>query len=298
MVTAARAKDWVTQQTAAFGLRSRALAELVRIERPFGTTMYALLGAYLGTPAERLWSLPVWTAAIVVGLVTAFGFAINDCRDVHVDTLGRPQRPIPSGRISAGSAYAFAWLLAGAALAVSATLGLGAALFTLSATLMSAAYSYRLKDTVLLGNVAIGLLVAAVLVFGAMIAGELTPAVWIAAAMTFPYLVAQEALFNLEDQDEDARAGLRTTATGLGVEPTAALTRGILLVFMAAAVMPWLFGDASGAYLLAAAICLLTPATALLYLLRRPVAQAAVRHAARLSRLIWVTSFLPLGLLK
>jgi geranylgeranylglycerol-phosphate geranylgeranyltransferase len=275
-----------------------ALLELVRIDKPLAAAMYALLGAYLAAPPGAPWSARTLAAAAVVGLITAFGLVINDYCDVAVDSIGKPQRPIPSGRVSRRLAGAFAWTLAAAALAISAMLGADLAVFALGAVGLSAAYSYRLKNTLLLGNAAVGLLVAAVLVYGALTVGRVTAGVWMAAVITFPYLLAQEALFNLEDEEEDRAAGLRTTATQLGAERAAGLVRVIFLAVMAIAVAPWALGLASDIYGAALLLCVLAPTAGLIYLLRRPLSRLAVARAVKLSRLAWVTSFVPLALLK
>jgi geranylgeranylglycerol-phosphate geranylgeranyltransferase len=277
--------------------RALALAQLMRIEKPLAATLYALLGAHLGAAPGALASARAYTAAAVVGLVTAFGFVINDYCDVAVDALGKPHRPIPSGRISRAAAGGFAWTLAAAALLVSATLGPGAAAVAAAAVALSAAYSLRLKSTLLLGNATVALLVSAVLAFGAMVSGGITVGVGIAAAITFPYILGQEALFNMEDEDEDRAAGLRTTATQLGAERTRTLVCGLLLTFLATALAPWALGLASGGYLLALLVCVAAPTAGLLHLLRRPLSPCAVSRAVRLSRLLWVTSFVPLALL-
>lgn len=275
-----------------------ALVELMRPEKPLAAAMYSLLGAYLAAPPGGLWSARTLVAAAVVGLVTAFGLVINDYCDVAVDSIGKPQRPIPSGRVSHRFAGAFAWTLAGAALAVSVLLGPGFALFALGAVVLSAAYSYRLKDTLLLGNATVAVLVSAVLVYGALTVGPVTVGVWMAVVITFPYMLAQEALFNLEDEAEDRVAGLRTTATQLGAERTAGLVRAIFLAVMMIAIAPWALGLASGSYGAALLLCVLAPIACLIYLLRRPLSRLAVARAVKLSRLAWVTSFVPLALLK
>jgi len=278
--------------------RPLALLELARIDKPLAAAMYSLLGAYLAAPPGELWSARALAAATVVGLITAFGLVINDYCDVAVDSIGKPQRPIPSGRVSRRLAGAFAWTLAGAGLAVSAMLGPRFAIFALGAVVLSAAYSHGLKSTLLLGNATVALLVAAVLIFGALTAGAVTAGVWMAAVITFPYILAQEALFNLQDEEEDRAAGLRTTATQLGAESAAGLVRSVLMAVMAIAVAPWLLGMASATYLWALMVCVLAPTASLIYLLRQPLSRLAVARAVKLSRLAWVTSFVPLALLK
>ena len=119
---------------------------------------------------------------------------------------------------------------------------------------LSAAYSYRLKNTLLLGNAAVGLLVGAVIVFGAAMAGGVTTAALAAAAMACCYITAQEVLFNLEDEADDRAAGLRTTATRLGVPRAAVLLRALLVVFIAVAMVPCAWLAASPRYALALAL--------------------------------------------
>jgi len=150
----------------------------------------------------------------------------------------------------------------------------------------------------LLGNMTVALLVASVLVFGALVACGTNHTVWTAAGITFTYIVAQEALFTLEDEHEDRAAGLRTTATRLGTARTARLVRALLVLFALAALVPWVRGQASVAYAAALLVVSVAPAAMLWWWLRAPVQPLRVTRAVRLSRLLWVTSFVPLALLK
>ena len=68
----------------------RIALRLMRVEKPLCATSFAFLGAWLVAPLHMLWSARVFTAAACVGCITAFGFVINDCRDVAVNAIGRP----------------------------------------------------------------------------------------------------------------------------------------------------------------------------------------------------------------
>jgi geranylgeranylglycerol-phosphate geranylgeranyltransferase len=278
--------------------RMHALLRLMRVEKPLCATAFVFLGAWLAAPGGAFVSPRLLVAALAVFCITAFGFVVNDLCDVAVDTIGKPARPLPAGEVTPAAARTAALLLAAGGVLLSAALGPGPALFGAAATALSAAYSMRLKRTVLLGNACVALLVGAVLVFGAVVVAEPVPAVWIAAGITFSFIVAQEALFTLEDEHEDRAAGYRTTATVLGTARTARLVRALLLAFAGAALAPWVAGFAGGAYLVAMATCSIAPALVLWWWLRAPVAAARVSAAVRLSRLLWVTGFVPLALLK
>lgn len=276
----------------------RIALRLMRVEKPLCATSFAFLGAWLVAPLHILWSARVLTAAASVGCITAFGFVINDCRDLAVDRIGRAERPLPAGRVTLPAAQALAYGLAAAGLLLGLALGGIPALIAAGAVALSAGYSYRLKGTVVLGNLCVALLVSGVLVFGAVVAAGTTTAVWIAAAITFAFIAAQEVLFTLEDEDVDRAAGLTTTATWLGTARTALLVRALLAVFAVAGLVPWLAGIASNTYAAAFAALSLGPAALLYAWLRVPPSPEHIARAARWSRLLWVTGFIPLSLLK
>ena len=277
---------------------SRAWLSLVRFDRTLAATLYVLLGAYLAGGAGTLADSAVIRATIVVGLVVASGFALNDYCDVRVDSIGRPHRPIPSGRVARAAAGRLAWGLAAAALAVGVTLGPRMAAVAAGTLVLSAAYSFRLKNTLVLGNGAMALLVSAIPIFGALAAGTVTPAVLAAASMTFPYIFAQEVLYNIEDEPADREARLRTTATRLGIARALALFRTCAAIFIALALLPWLLGIARDRYLYSALLCSIVPTLAVIGLLTLPRGEHAIRLAVNVTRLIWLSSFIPLVLLR
>ncbi len=48
---------------------------------------------------------------LVVFLVSGAGNTINDYFDIKIDSINRPERPIPSGRVKAKEAFYFSYLL-------------------------------------------------------------------------------------------------------------------------------------------------------------------------------------------
>jgi len=268
------------------------------MEKAAAAAVFTFLGAYLVAPLDELWNGNTLFAAVVIGLITVFGVVINDCCDVLEDSIGKPERPIPSGRVSRRLAGTFSWSLAAMAIAISALLGMRLVLIAVVLIGITATYSFRLKNTVIIGNASVALLVSCVPLYGALAVGRITSAVWIAAIITFPYVLAQEAMFDLEDEKCDREAGLTTTATYFGVAGAAAYIRTVLVFTMAIALVPWFLGLASGFYLGTLAICTLAPIAFMIYHLRMPLNLLTISKLVKVVRLIWVTSLLPLALLK
>jgi len=275
-----------------------AVCELVRLPQTLVAVAFLLLGAYLGAESAAWVAPPVLRAALVVGLVVAFGFAINDRCDAASDALARPHRPLPSGRISIRLAEAVAVLLSGTALVLGCSLGPTLGSMAAGTVTLAAAYSFWLKNTLLLGNVAMAVLVASIPVYGAMAAGRVTLAVMAAVAMALPYVLAQEILFCVEDEEQDRQAGLKTTANRLGAERALALVQLFLGAFVVVAVLPALVGRAPRPYLPTVLLCSVLPALAMTWVLTFRVSGSPVRTATSLVRVTWLSGFLPLVLLK
>jgi geranylgeranylglycerol-phosphate geranylgeranyltransferase len=256
------------------------------------------MGAYLAAGAPALGDSNVLGAAVVVGLVVAFGFALNDYCDVEVDALGRAERPLPSGRISPTAAARLSVALAAGAIAIACTLGPLMASFATTTVGLSAAYSFRLKGTLLGGNACMALLVAAVPIYGALSVGTLTGDVLAVAGMSFPYFCAQEILYNVEDIEDDRRAGMRTTAVRLGPRRSLHLVILLLLLYSAVAVVPYAIGIADIDYLVAVLVCSVLPTVAVAAFLSRPTHANRTSVAVKATRAIWLPTVAALLLLK
>lgn len=101
-------------------MRLRDLAELVRLPAVLTVPGDALTGAAAaGWPlGRRGWALPVASTCLYWA-----GMALNDYADRELDAVERPERPIPSGRVTPGQALAVATGLTGAGLAAAAAGG-------------------------------------------------------------------------------------------------------------------------------------------------------------------------------
>ncbi|WP_245862262.1 SCO3242 family prenyltransferase [Georgenia soli] len=102
---------------------ARDLAELVRLPAALSVPGDTLAGA-----AAAGWPLRRRTLLAPLSSVSLYlaGMALNDYADRHLDATERPERPIPSGRVSPRQALALAAGLTGAGVALAAGAGRGA----------------------------------------------------------------------------------------------------------------------------------------------------------------------------
>ncbi|MBP1466308.1 UbiA family prenyltransferase [Candidatus Chloroploca sp. M-50] len=273
------------------------LFEVTRFTNSLYAGMYTLVGAYLSGGIVALWSGAAWVSAVIVGLVVAFGFVINDMVDVEVDRLAKPHRPLVAGRLSQADARIFALVLASLALGLALVLGWLPMALVATTLALATFYSFVLKGTVLLGNVCMGVLIALIPLFGALAGGGITLAVWVVAGLMFLFDVSHEVLKTTADHEGDRAAGLTTVATYAGVPGAIRIFQLLALLFCLVALLPWPLGLASWAYALALVPCALLPTLFVIVLLLRSTSDETITLSLKIMRYMWITNLLPILLL-
>lgn len=273
------------------------LTALTRPQIALQAAVYMLLGAYLAEGSLGARAPQVSLAAIVTGLIVSFGFVINDYADVEVDRLAKPFRPLPSGLWTQAEALRLAILLALVALTLSLALPFPLGVIACANLVLAAGYSLLLKRTVLLGNIAVGLLNSSILIFGAIAAGGVTFLVWSVASMSLLYTLAQEVLYTVDDVVGDRASGLVTTAVYFGVGPSLSLFRALIVLALLASLAPIVHLPVSPWYLAALVSCTIAPILLHIFPLVRYADPMAISRACAALKVVRVTSVLPLVLL-
>ncbi len=194
------------------------LKGLYKITRPFNAVTGALavfLGGYVaGTEA---WG-PVIMAGLATMLVAAAANAWNDYLDLEIDKINQPQRALPSGMISPRAALIFSLLLNILALVMAAFVNGPAFAIVLFFSVVLYLYSWRLKSTILLGNITVALVTAMTVILGGAASGNVQPTLWLAVIIGISIL-GREVLKTIADYEGDASQQVRTIATGWGKRP-------------------------------------------------------------------------------
>lgn len=256
-----------------------------------------LAGVYLVAGTSSVFTPVALRAALAIFLIDAFSFAFNDLADAAGDGIGKPHRPIPSGRVSPRLGFTVAITLAVAGLAVAATLGWLLATFAAAMVVLSAWYSLKLKGSVLIGNALVASMVASLLAYGALVAGRITGQVLVACALAFLFLFASEILHTIRDREADQAVGQGTVAVRLGRKPAFRLFQITVVLTACMAIVPWAIGMASWTFFLAAtAFGLLPIAFALAW--TASGSPQAVGRAALLMKCMAFTGLVPILLLR
>lgn len=220
---------------------------LYKISRPLSTltgVLAVILGGYVaGTGA---WD-KIALAALATLFVSAAANAWNDYRDIDIDRINQPQRPLPSGMVSPRAVLIFSIALAVLSVGLAALISPTALLIAVASNVLLYVYSVWLKSTVLLGNATVALISAMSPVFGGVAAGNVRPSLWL-GAIIFVGILGREVLKTLADYDGDQAHHVRTISTAIG--PRAARTVFFFLLGATAIVMlaPYLAGHYHAVY--------------------------------------------------
>lgn len=201
----------------------RTLALLSRLDRPVGWRLLVLpcwMGLALAV-LERGFRLPdaQHAAAFLLGAVAArgAGCTFNDIVDRHIDAqVARTRlRPLPAGLISVRGAYAWLGVQIGLCLAVLFFIPWNAGLIALAAAPLVGAYPF-MKRITWWPQAWLGLCFS----WGALVGAAAGGAASVAAALLFlgcvAWVIAYDTVYALQDVEDDALVGVRSTARLFG----------------------------------------------------------------------------------
>lgn len=246
----------------------RGIRAHVETWRPYTTCYPAMIGSAGAALAGGAWGVQVIAAVVVPTLGWLSGHYLGDYFDRELDAIDKPQRPIPSGRLSARTAMACGAACALAATVLTLLVNWHALVLVVVATGGIVAYSRVCKARGLSGNLVRGALTALALAVGALLAADRLP--WTIAVFALVLLLhdaASNLVGTMRDVEGDRAGGYRSVPVRSGIRAAVRMSFGLyaaamLIVLGASSAVP----DPTGYYLLAAvAACAGTAAFSLLF---------------------------------
>lgn len=178
-----------------------------------------IIGAFVSRPPS------VSAVQLTLGFLTgfflcAYSMAVNDVYDLEVDKVNRPDRPIPSGKVSAwgASRLSYVMLVAGMACALLSSSPLAIAIAAAYAFL-SWLYNRRAKQTGIAGNLIVASSLAIPFIYGGAVSGgSIGGSILLMMALTaFFSGVGREVVKAMADVDGDAKRNVNSVARSRGL---------------------------------------------------------------------------------
>lgn len=217
----------------------------IEIIRP-GNVIMALITIILVAIIDLSFTLPVLLAIIVVFFAISAGNVINDYFDYNIDCINRPDRVLPSGRISRENGRNYAYLLFAGAfitelISYYITRNVIPLIIVIFAIIILYLYAKVFKATPLIGNFIVGFTTGLSFVFGGYTINN--PSIitisyylgFFALAMT----MAREITKDIEDVEGDKEEGANTFPIKFGKKPAAILA--FILIIITCALCPILY---------------------------------------------------------
>ena len=199
-----------------------------------------LIASTLFQTYPSIWD--VLLTIICATFITAAGNALNDMCDIEIDRINKPNRPLPSGKISIKNAKRFMIIMF--ILGNIAGLILGFWSFAISlfvATALLFWYAYRLRHVALVGNMVVAFLSALTFLFATQAFGDIKLG-YVPFVLTFILSVIREVVKDLEDLDGDRAHDSKTLPVVAGEAPTRVIAGIIAALFIPIVPIPYVAG--------------------------------------------------------
>ncbi|MGB0605504.1 MAG: geranylgeranylglycerol-phosphate geranylgeranyltransferase [Candidatus Latescibacterota bacterium] len=191
----------------------------------------------------------VLLAALSAACINAAGNAFNDLLDVDIDRVNRPERPLPSQRITLPTAAAFTAFCSLFGIWLGYAVSPQHALWAAGISVLLALYSLFLKTSVLWGNGLVGLIAAAAFPYGALTCGSVGRA-WIPGIFALLFHLGREIVKDVEDRSGDRLRGDRTLPLRYGTRTATGIVTGIFALLMVFTLLPYFYSLYGKLYLL------------------------------------------------
>jgi len=217
----------------------RVFLEAIRLRNCLIVYFGVLVGATV-TLAKLPLDLDVHLAAAAAFLITGGGNAINDYFDIDIDRINKPERPLPSNRMSKSDVLMLSLTMFFVGLWISKYVNTYCAFIAVVNAAALILYAKFSKNILIVSNFVISYLVASVFIFGAFSAfdGPIWKAPFIGilavlAACAFFMTFSREIVKDIEDIEGDKKSNARTLPIVVGMKKS----RYVAILFAAVAIL-------------------------------------------------------------
>lgn len=191
----------------------------------------------------------VLLAAISTALITAGANVINDYFDIDIDKINKPKRPLVSENLKPGEAFNFFVILYLAGWICAVYIHWAMFIIALVIGILMFLYSYKLKRTILWGNLIVSFATATAFIYGGLAVNRIEATLF-PACFAFLYHFGREILKDIQDIDGDKREGLLTFPIKYGIKSSINLILFIYILLIVSTIIPYILQVYSIKYLL------------------------------------------------
>ncbi len=215
------------------------------------TAIAVIAGSFIAAGPEIMdFQIEVAICCVCSMILVGGGNALNDYNDRETDKENHPERPIPSGSISADTASIYAQALLGSGLLILlfALENKMPFVIALIGIILLIAYENGLKAAGISGNLTVGLMSGTIFLFAGMAVNDPGPTLWMFGLAVLA-TITREIIKDIQDLEGDRDR--RTLPASIGIENSMRVAILFLLIAIGLSytAMDQFDGMASNAYL-------------------------------------------------
>ena len=242
------------------------LQGLLTLIRPINSIMigFAVLVGIIITNSSLVFS----EFSLIGFFISSYSMVINDIYDIDIDKINRPDRPLPSGRVTLNEAKLFSvfLLFIGISLSIISIIRYDSSILiffiTIFFSFISWLYSYSLKKRGLIGNFIVAISMTIPFIFGGIIINGFTNVLLLSfSTIAFLSGLGREIVKTICDVKGDKSKHVNTISITLGVSNAAKLGGFLILCAVLVSIIPFVLGSVDPIYF----IFLILPNSLMLY---------------------------------
>lgn len=257
---------------AIMNLKIKYYLELIRVKNCLTASFGTIIGGLIASNFNFGLIGYILLASLIVFLVCGFGNALNDIQDIEIDKINKPNRPLPSNKISLKSATIFSYLLMISGIIISLFNMICFAIALINSIVLYL-YAKKYKRNKIIGNLIVAYLTGSIFIFGGASVGnvEITLILFLCALFA---TWSREIIKDYEDLDGDKSEGVISLPIKYG-KNSIFVAIGFLLCSILLSPLPYILGMFGAPYLMAIMICNVLFILAVLKLLKNPSKEIA-----------------------
>lgn len=246
------------------------LQGLLTLIRPINSIMigFAVLVGIIITNPSLVFSEFSFVGFLIGFFISSYSMVINDIYDIDIDKINRPDRPLPSGRVTLNEAKLFSvfLLFIGISLSIISIIRYDSSILiffiTIFFSFISWLYSYGLKKRGLIGNFIVAISMTIPFIFGGIIINGFTNVLLLSfSTIAFLSGLGREIVKTICDVKGDKSKHVNTISVTLGVSNAAKLGGFLILCAVLVSIIPFVLGSVDPIYF----IFLILPNSLMLY---------------------------------
>ena len=215
------------------------------------TAVAVIAGAFIAAGPEIIdFQTEIIICCISAMMLVGGGNALNDYNDRESDKENHPNRPIPSGKISAETALNYSHILLGSGLVILwFTLANWLVfLIALIGVLTLIAYENGLKAAGIAGNIAVGFMSGTVFLYAGMAVDNPGPTIWM-FGLAFLATISREIIKDIQDLEGDLDRKTLPSRIGIDYSLNIAIMILVIAVTLSYTAISQFEGNALSAYI-------------------------------------------------